>query len=388
MPTSVGPNTKGEENLVFGYDLGDVSNSYKGEPTTNIVTNTNLDTGWSKGYNKDILVNDYPPPKGVDSQVYSFIDLDGNGNGYWYSYGDYAPQDPSTVYTISLWVRTVGNSFRLQGYTANNSEAGRQYTNSITIPGDGEWHRAEFNALTTPSNTESDSLSFYFPEIPANQRVWICAPQMEPNSHATPFVNGTRSATQGLLDLTGNKTLSLASTSFTGNGNITFDGTDDTIVVPSINLQQDFTLEAVIRMYERSSFGIFGQGGFSANQGLHILYNHGSRGMIFGMYANDNDYGANWIGELNTYYHVVFTYNHETHNKEFYANGVLQNPASSTENAYAGTGDMRIGMTYSPSVGVVSPAYGDIPVSKLYNKILTADEVRNNYRHYKTRFDI
>ena len=37
MPTSVGPNTYGEENLVFGYDLGDVVNSYKGEPTTNIV---------------------------------------------------------------------------------------------------------------------------------------------------------------------------------------------------------------------------------------------------------------------------------------------------------------------------------------------------------------
>ena len=39
MPTHVGPNTFGEDNLVFGYDLGDVSNSYKGEPTVNLVTN-------------------------------------------------------------------------------------------------------------------------------------------------------------------------------------------------------------------------------------------------------------------------------------------------------------------------------------------------------------
>jgi hypothetical protein len=32
MPTSVGPNTYGEENLVFGFDTGDTVNSYKGQP--------------------------------------------------------------------------------------------------------------------------------------------------------------------------------------------------------------------------------------------------------------------------------------------------------------------------------------------------------------------
>lgn len=37
MPSSVGPNIKGEENLVFSFDTGDIKNSYKGEPTTNIV---------------------------------------------------------------------------------------------------------------------------------------------------------------------------------------------------------------------------------------------------------------------------------------------------------------------------------------------------------------
>jgi hypothetical protein len=37
MSTSVGPNTLGESNLVFAYDTGDVSNSYKGEPTVNVL---------------------------------------------------------------------------------------------------------------------------------------------------------------------------------------------------------------------------------------------------------------------------------------------------------------------------------------------------------------
>ena len=50
MPTAVGPDTFGEENLVFGYDLGDVVNSYKGEPTTNLVRHSNNVTGSNYGY--------------------------------------------------------------------------------------------------------------------------------------------------------------------------------------------------------------------------------------------------------------------------------------------------------------------------------------------------
>ena len=46
MPTSVGPNTFGEENLVFGYDLADVSNSYRGEPTVNLISGG---SNWANG---------------------------------------------------------------------------------------------------------------------------------------------------------------------------------------------------------------------------------------------------------------------------------------------------------------------------------------------------
>jgi hypothetical protein len=32
--------------------------------------------------------------------------------------------------------------------------------------------------------------------------------------------------------------------------------------------------------------------------------------------------------------------------------------------------------------------HGYIPVAKIYNRSLTATEVMNNYRHYKTRFGV
>lgn len=42
MPTAGGPNTLGESNLVFAYDTGDVVNSYKGEPTVNLISSANI----------------------------------------------------------------------------------------------------------------------------------------------------------------------------------------------------------------------------------------------------------------------------------------------------------------------------------------------------------
>tara|TARA_B100000929_G_scaffold289501_1_gene280323 strand:+ start:2775 stop:5699 length:2925 start_codon:yes stop_codon:yes gene_type:complete len=175
------------------------------EPTVNVIQNTNLDTGWSKGYCADIRWNDIDPPEGVESQVVSFIDSD-NQIGYWYSYGDYAPQLPGQTYTASLYVKTVDPNFQIRFYTADNSETGRYSSSYITVPNDGKWHRIIWPSFTNPSDSQSDSLSFRFsfgaPQG-EGQRTWFCAPQLEPKDHATDFVVGERiglitdSSTQG-----------------------------------------------------------------------------------------------------------------------------------------------------------------------------------------------
>ena len=72
-----------------------------------------------------------------------------------------------------------------------------------------------------------------------------------------------------------------------------FDGTDDFISMGSLNLIQSWTLEIWANMDSDSTFGLFGQGTYFTGGGLHIFYSNGSRGMVFGMYANDNDYGNN-----------------------------------------------------------------------------------------------
>ena len=166
-------------------------------------------------------------------------------------------------------------------------------------------------------------------------------------------------------------------------GSLVFDGTNDHISLPSINLQQNFTLECWAYITGDGS-SIFGQGITAANQGLHILWNaYNSRGMIFGMYANDLD-TPSYNLSLNTWHQFVFTYNHSTYLKQFYADGVLIN--SGTGSAYSGSGQFYIGSIYgSPVHGF---AKGKISKALGYNRVLTAQEVAQNFQASRGRYGI
>ncbi|MHA2252410.1 MAG: LamG-like jellyroll fold domain-containing protein, partial [Candidatus Kariarchaeaceae archaeon] len=183
------------KNQVFSNDFLDAQ--FIPTNSINVVTNTDLDTGWSKVYTTSIQWNDIAPPEGVDSPVVSFIDhptypsTPQTPSSYWYSYGDYAPQEPNTTYTISIYVKTESDSgFSIRAYTADNSETGRQWTEYVTVTSADGWKRVIFDPITTPSNTQSDSLSFLMQTVP-NERIWLCAPQMEAHKYVSPFVDAT-----------------------------------------------------------------------------------------------------------------------------------------------------------------------------------------------------
>jgi len=172
---------------------------------------------------------------------------------------------------------------------------------------------------------------------------------------------------------------------FGNNDSLDFDGTDDYISMGSLDLQRNWTLETICYMDNSDSFGIFGQGIFALNQGLHILYTNGSRGMIYGMYGNDNDYQNNYRPSTGRWYHWVFTYNHSTYAKQFYADSILQTAPASVQNQYQGSGQFNIGAIYS---GAGSPANGRFAVVRMYNRVLSASEVLQNFEAQRGRFGI
>ena len=163
------------------------------------------------------------------------------------------------------------------------------------------------------------------------------------------------------------------------------DGSDDIFTVTGRDWRQNFTFEIWTQVDNNAAAnGLFGQGPPGNSTGMHILTNPTtSRGMIFAFYANDNDYQGNYTFSNNTWYHWVFTYNHSTYNKEFYADGVLQTPGASVENAYAGTGDWKIGGIYNTGGSKIA---GKISIVRAYTKTLSQSEVQHNYNAQKTTF--
>lgn len=164
------------------------------------------------------------------------------------------------------------------------------------------------------------------------------------------------------------------------------DGSDDHFVsTTSIELRQNFTLEAWVYITGNSS-GIFGQGTTTSNSGLHILWEvYNSRGMVFGLYANDLD-TPSFNLSFNTWYNFYFTYNHSSYLKQFYSNGSLIN--SGTGSAYAGTGQLRLGIAYGPSIGISQIAKGRYAIARMYNTVLSATQISQNFNALRGRFGI
>lgn len=174
------------------------SSVWVGRRNINVVSNTEWDS-WSTGYLKNINYNEISPPTGVRATVIGFEDNGSEGDkvGYMYCYSDKAPQEQGKVYTVSVWVKTLDSDFRIQAYTANNSEKGRCWSTSIEVPDDGRWHRIVWPSFTNPADSESDSLSFKYSfgnAVGQMGRTWICAPQMNEGIFSPPYHTGIRDA--------------------------------------------------------------------------------------------------------------------------------------------------------------------------------------------------
>ena len=318
------------DGLVLCLDAHDAK-SYAGEPTTNVVTYTDLNTGWSKVYQSNIVYDDIEPPAGINSQVVGHTR--GNNSGYWYSYGNYAPQDPSVVYVVSMYVKTLDSNFRIAFYTADNSETGRYWSSYITVPNDGKWHRVVWPSFTNPSNSQSDSLSFNFSYNGAignaNTKTWFCAPQMEAKSYATPFVAGSRSLTAGWKDRTTNSNDGNIYSIGTGvthyrygevimpvaNSYLDFDGTNDYIVTSSnysLSGSQTFEVWFMIEGGPNSPAGLLTQHDHASTSNIGI--NHVSNNKLapsIGYTDNTREYSSKTTTTTfshNTLYHAALVY--------------------------------------------------------------------------------
>jgi len=390
------------DSLVFMYDTDD-GKSYKGEPTVNLATDSPSQGGWAGG--REVLDSSRKKFRFI---VDNFNGSAGSGQG-WRSFtwdlNSYSGQSVTISATVEVPSASPGTfAWIMMGqtntHTSNNSGAGQymgysasservQKTTTTTEHITWTGTVGSTGTASQPSGHVGFTLWYNGGTIGVDSYVEVSNVQIEINSHATQFVNGTRSDTQGLIDRTSTSTINISNASFDSNAQMIFDGTDDYLAVPHNSSQSftgDFSIEAVIKGESNTANCIIQKGsGNDYYQEYWLLQDmrssQGKFSLIMGKSGNSS---ANYLNTSNVlsqniYYHVVATVSGST--SKIFINGV-EAESGSISNRIQSTSDLRIGWR----VDGFAATNGEIPIVKLYNKALTAAEVLQNYNATKGRF--
>jgi len=365
------------DGLVFMYDTGN-RKSYPGEPTTNLLSSpTDMEgAGWSLGNTASqiTITGNQSDPFGQNNAILFEVASDGG------SYPHIRQIDKITgttsSHTISIWAKSKSGSTRLDLVCFRSSPWGTAFAKTVTLT--SEWQRFELTG--TPLDTTGHRVYFMCQNVSsgAATEVYMAYPQVELKSHATQFVNGSRSATQGLLDRTKNSTIDISNASFDSNAQMVFDGTDDIINTglfagrnPST---QPFTIEAIVKS-DTTSGGRMWLDATSNGTNQRLYCAHAATGTGNPMGIQGSAWSSSGVSDTDYHHYVIVMdgsvarlYNNgEAHSTKNYTSYQLQALNIGGRNTYIWL--------------------GDIPIFKLYDRALTADEVLKNYNATKSRFE-
>ena len=208
---------------------------------------------------------------------------------------------------------------------------------------------------------------------------------LEFNPIKTPFINGSRSSTQALIDLKKATTLDISTTSFSSTGQPEFDGTNDYIQNNSYTKHQQNTgtLEVVVRPTivsgNRYVAGVGGTTTYGASRTIRI--NSGTFGLItYG--SATQDWGGVATATANQYQHVVATWSGTS--LQMYVNNVFYSATRTGVVSPLGT-NLTVGR---PPWSAGSYYAGSVDIFKQYSQVLSPQQVEQNYNVYKNRFNI
>jgi len=453
MATNHGPKSSFGNNVILSYDIGDVKNSYLGEPTTNYFYHQNprIDTSYSSyvvsahtnwlgmhpgsitvysvdgydisGYaNTGITVAN----SGVDwtqaRHAYWVYDEDlkkpvvqmynssstwqaksfGTGMNAWSTYGF----GVGTQYTISWnqWVTNTSMRANVGMYTRNSagnysfwdslSYGSATSTNTKTHT----WQRV-YHTFTVSSNWDQtnsySAVYMYGMDYGVGHTVRIADVQLDVKNHPTQFCNKlTRSNIyDNLVDHTGRTSAYYTDVSYDSSAQPFFDGTND-YLNSSLGTTDmtNFSIECWFKASSISAYrNVFDMNYTTyatasvGNVGPRLEFNGSTMNVVWsGNTGNNNLYnGSTSIGaSTNTWYHYVMT--GAAGSMKFYLNGILQNSSTSAQGYPTRFQDINIGRGFCLDASRVF--FGQIPVFRIYNKVLSDGDVYRNYIALRKRF--
>lgn len=373
------------DGLVLYCDTGNTRKSWKGKPTTNIVPDMSL-IGMGQGLTVTYV--------GLENgwKKYS-ISGTWTGGGYPYSMNvDGVTFAAGTYYSTSCYIKTnvpskFANVFTGMNYV--NQPMNDSGTSFSVTQSDG----SIFVGRSGFAYTSATSQVGYLVSNPnvgqvftaATDFVYIKSGQIELGTFPTPFVAGTRSTTQAILDLTNNNTLTATSLTYSSDGTFSFNGSSDVITIPGsgvLNISSAITASAWV--YYVSGNGRFLQkdgppytrcwemGGYAGTFRTELWHSDGTT------------LGAPTGNALavNGWTHCVMTF--DGINQVMYQNGVAITTTSFPGNIRTDVntpvfiGGYWGGEYFNGKVGNV----------QIYNRALSANEIKQNFNALRGRYGL
>jgi hypothetical protein len=309
-------------------------------------------------------------------------------SGYFYRSTTTSPAitalTSGTTITFSCWVRGVTQpgrgiglwSYAVGGIVTASTQSINQYS----------WTRV---SLTYTIAAGATSFAIMLAGAPSNifqGDIEVWRPQLEVQGFVTPYVLGTRSNTQAVVDLTNKNTNTVNSLTYASDNTFSFNGSNS-ITVPFNSSEFTFNNGQTIIIWMKNQ---------SPSSARRNPYDQAYAGA--GTITHENDTGFNYFygtgGSNNSPYTNLYTsfnvvvgetamicFTRDTSTVSCYKNGVFSNSmANPYGSVVTGTNNITIGSGYAGGFG------GSIYAVQLYNRALTAAEVQQNFNAIKSRY--
>ena len=386
------------DNLVFGYDTGypSATNAQslrfnKGEPTVNI-SSTHHASGHNTGNYGNVVTVADAPEKGTG---WKKVTISNRGSNFRILQWQYTSHTSNVLYAHSAifdwgnmrdkgyYITFDGNGGGTRNYFPNGDEStngGGTITSSLK---DGK-----FSSNITKSGTHVHAWFIYHSTTGVsglNDYFYYNEYQVEINTHSTPYTSGTRSSTQGLLDLKETTDIDVDDVSFDSNAQLSFDGTDDHITINNPDISADsFTIQMVVKPDSYSNNPMLINPNSTGIDQYIRIWSNGKIGGVFVAAADTSGDTCKSSTSLSTSEYTHFTITKSPSAIKVYINGNLETTVTPTVSAAAWTGTWDIGQRVNNTYNY----NGVIPILKVYNTPISADEVKINFNSIKNRFGI
>jgi hypothetical protein len=374
--------------LVYYHDMGNTKKSFFGQPTTNYIPYpyASYNAGaFVLGYNYPNLGATYTYRPGVVNPVNApgVMEYFTGTTGYKYFSVDSTTVPTTGTYNFSYYARIVA------GPTGSSNIGLSQLwrANGVDQAVTGDWNptfTTDWVRYSTQGPVTAGTILQYFlvhsGTITGGYTIQYCGFQLELASSASPFVAGTRSTTNNLIDLTNNNTLTASSLVYNANGTYSFNGSTNYIDCGNATaLQQSAAITMAAWVNPTSWAGLGNIMAKNGNSGYRFRLDSTAGALWWYVSGNSIQGGA---APLNTWSYCVVTGN--SSGLKAYINGVLvaSNSTAFTPTTPSG-GNMYIG-----SIGGSEYFQGQIAITSMYNRALIQAEITQNFNALRGRFGL